>query len=97
MYNLKCLSENLRRNKDYLEKEAKSILKDHPFTVDVLEEVGEEKLEEMLVKFADIYNGRYGHKYDKTMEYDARALPLFFFYGYMAAKMGEENGTEQDR
>lgn len=45
--NMKCLSENIRRNRDYLEKEAKSILKDHSFTVDVLEEVGEEKLEEM--------------------------------------------------
>lgn len=44
---MKCLSENIRRNRDYLEKEAKSILKDHSFTVDVLEEVGEEKLEEM--------------------------------------------------
>ena len=90
MYNLKCLPENLKRNKDFLEKEANAILKDHPFNMDVLEEIDEGVLTSILMKFADIYNGRYGHKYDKTMEYDAKALPLFFFYGYMSAKMKEK-------
>lgn len=83
-YNLQMYKDGTWREKhiEFFKEEVKKILGDSFMTTDLKADCGDE-LEDIIMAFADIYNGRYGHKYDPHMDYKAAALPLFFIYGYL--------------
>jgi hypothetical protein len=77
----------LEKHKSFYEDEAK-IIKSTIRYIDLLDEFGD-NIDEALEKFAALYNGRYGHEFDKEMEYKSSALALFFLYGILVGKQSE--------
>ena len=77
----------LEKHADFYEDEVK-VIKPTIRYKDLLDEFGD-NIDEALKKFAALYNGRYGHEFDKEMEYKSSALALFFLYGILVGKQNE--------
>ena len=84
---LEYVEKTLENHKSFYEDEAR-IVKSTIRYKDLLDEFGD-NIDEALEKFAALYNGRYGHEFDKEMEYKSPALVLFFLYGVLVGKQGE--------
>lgn len=84
---LEYAEKTLERHKNFYEDEVK-IIKSTIKHRDILEEFGN-NIDEVLKKFAALYNGRYGHEFDKDMDYKSSALALFFLYGVLVGKQNE--------
>lgn len=84
---LEYMEKCLENHGDYYKEEAEKVKKTIKVR-DIIDEFGD-NINVELEKFAALYNGRYGHGFDKEMDYKSSALALFFLYGVLVGKQGE--------
>lgn len=86
--NLEYMEKCLENHGDYYKEEAEKIKKTIR-DADIIEEFGD-NIGTELEKFAALYNGRYGHAFDRNMDYKAPGLALFFLYGVLVGSQNKE-------
>lgn len=84
---LEYMEKCLENHGDYYKEEAEKVKKTIKVR-DIIDEFGD-NINVELEKFAALYNGRYGHEFDKEMDYKSSALALFFLYGILVGKQSE--------